>query len=150
MVAGAWTGDAFGPALAQQLIGLSGPLATVAQQHLAYPVLHCFRSRAPDESVPVAIAALDDNLLLLDAAGDPSAAPDPLGVRPVRRLIARYVQTVGGTPASREPDGLRRPPRSGLVLAVVVTVPGVRPHRHGASAGPSRGGGRPLCCMSVP
>ncbi|RBY93582.1 hypothetical protein DQ237_17525 [Blastococcus sp. TF02-8] len=121
VVAGAWTGGRFGPAFVQQLLGLSGPLATVAQQHFAYPVLHYFRSRAPEESAPVAIAVLDDALLLLEAAVEPSVAPDPLAVRQVRRLVARYVQTVSGTSAPGQ--GERPPPSPSVAPLRAVGIP---------------------------
>ncbi len=92
-----WTGTSFAPAFTQHLVGLAGPLATVAQQHFAYPVLHYFRSASPDESAPVAIAVLDDALFLLAAAIDPVAAPVQAAVEPTRRAIARYIRTVGST-----------------------------------------------------
>lgn len=123
MVIAAWSGAAVSSAFVQHLAGLTGPLATVAQQHFAYPVLHYFRSRSADESAPVAIAVLDDALLLLDAAVDPSVAPDPLVVQPVRRVIDRYIRTVRGTSASREAEQPPPPPsvtpllRAGIPLA---------------------------------
>ncbi|MGY1683220.1 ion channel [Geodermatophilus sp. SYSU D01176] len=97
MVVRGWTGASFAPAFTQHLVGLAGPLATVAQQHFAYPVLHYFRSSSPDESAPVAIAVLDDALSLLTAAVDPAAAPERAAVEPARRAIARYIRTAGGT-----------------------------------------------------
>ncbi|WP_100499801.1 ion channel [Geodermatophilus chilensis] len=99
-----WTGASFAPAFTQHLVGLAGPLATVAQQHFAYPVLHYFRSAVPDESAPVAIAVLDDALFLLAAAVDPAVAPEQAAVEPARRAIARYIRTVGGTSAPPSED----------------------------------------------
>ena len=103
-----WTGASFSPAFTQHLVGLTGPLATAAQQHLAYPVLHYFRSSSPDESAPVAIAVLDDALFLLAAAVDPAVAPERAAVEPARRAIARYIRTVGGT--SAPPSDAAPPP----------------------------------------
>ncbi len=99
-----WTGASFASAFTQHLVGLAGPLATVAQQHFAYPVLHYFRSASPDESAPVAIAVLDDALFLLAAAVDPAAAPEPSAVESARHAIARYIRTVGGTSAAAPED----------------------------------------------
>jgi len=110
MVTRGWSGSAFSPAFLQHLVGLTGPLSTVAQQHFAYPVLHYFRSRAPEESAPVAIAALDDALLLLDVAVATSVAPDSLAVQPVRRVIARYIRTAGGPSAFTGDEGPPPPP----------------------------------------
>jgi hypothetical protein len=110
IVTAGWSGGAFSPAFTQHLVGLVPPLATVVQQHFAYPVLHYFRSRSPEESAPVAIAVLDDALLLLDAAVDPGVAPERSAVEPVRRAIDRYIRTVGGTPAPRSDDAPPPPP----------------------------------------
>ncbi len=104
VVARGWSGASFAPAFTQHLVGLVGPLATVAQQHFAYPVLHYFRSASPDESAPVAVAVLDDALLLLTAAVDPAVAPEQSAIEPTRRAIARYIRTVGGTSAPPSED----------------------------------------------
>ena len=101
-----WAGNGFSPAFVQQLVGATGSLATVVQQHFAYPVLHYFRSSSPAESAPVAVAVLDDVLLLLEAAVDADVAPSTSAVRPARRIVADYVRTVGGMAAvgdRREP-----------------------------------------------
>ncbi|MGY1608445.1 ion channel [Geodermatophilus sp. SYSU D00700] len=100
MVLAGWTGRSFSPAFTQYLIGLAAPLATVVQQHFAYPVLHFFRSRSPEESAPVAIAVLDDALLLMLAAVAPAAAPDRAALAPVRHVIDQYIRTVGALSAT--------------------------------------------------
>ncbi|MGY1634397.1 ion channel [Geodermatophilus sp. SYSU D01186] len=110
LVTAGWSGGSFSPAFTQHLVGLVAPLATVVQQHFAYPVLHYFRSRSPEESAPVAIAVLDDALLLLDVAVDPAVAPERAAVAPARRAIDRYIRTVGGTSASRPDDEPPPPP----------------------------------------
>lgn len=93
IVAGAWDGDRFSPLFTQQLLQLPVRLASVAEQHLAYPVLHYFRSERSSASAPVAIARLDDAMLLLESAVDPRVRPPAQAVRPVRRVIERYVAT---------------------------------------------------------
>lgn len=118
---GGWTGGAFSPAFVSYLTGLAGPLATVVQQQLAYPVLHYFRSGTPGESAPVAIAVLEDTLLLLGTVVDPSVAPDPSAIAPVRRIVDRYTRTVGGTPTARSTD--EPPPVPSTALLVRVGIP---------------------------
>jgi hypothetical protein len=110
VVAAGWSHGSFSPAFTQHLVGLVAPLATVVQQHFAYPVLHYFRSRSPEESAPMAIAVLDDALLLLVGAVDPAVAPESSAITPARRAIDRYIRTVGGTSAPRSDDDLPPPP----------------------------------------
>ncbi len=92
-----WTGNSFSSAFIQQLVALTGQLATTGEQHLAYPVLHYFRSREPDAAAPVAIGRLDDAMLLLQAAVAPAARPDGSAVDPLRRAIGRYLDTASST-----------------------------------------------------
>ncbi|MGY1707393.1 ion channel [Geodermatophilus sp. SYSU D00697] len=110
VVAAGWSGGSFSPAFTQHLVGLVAPLATVVQQHFAYPVLHYFRSRSPEESAPMAIAVLDDALLLLTAAVDPAVAPDRTATTSARRAVDRYIRTVGTTSAPRSDDAPPPPP----------------------------------------
>jgi hypothetical protein len=58
----------------------------------------------------VAIAVLDDALLLLTAAVDPASAPEQAAIQPARRAVIRYIRTVGGTSASRSGDDPPAPP----------------------------------------
>jgi hypothetical protein len=108
MVVGGWAGSGFSPAFVQQLTALTGQLAAIAEQHLAYPVLHYFHSRRPDSAAPVAIARLDDALLLLRAAVAPAARPHASVTQPVHRAVARYLAAAEGTPAV--PRGTTAPP----------------------------------------
>ncbi|WP_347057063.1 potassium channel family protein [Blastococcus sp. HT6-30] len=122
MVVGGWDGDRFSPVLTQQLLQLPAQLASVAEQHLAYPVLHYFRSARATASAPVAIARLDDALLVLGAAVAAELRPPAAAVLPVRRVIDRYVATAshGRTPlhdAGPPPEpGLRRLIDAGIPL----------------------------------
>lgn len=56
IVARAWDGTSFSSAFEQQLVGLSGSLASVAEQHLVYPVLHHFHASRPGASAARAVA----------------------------------------------------------------------------------------------
>ncbi|MGY1737307.1 MULTISPECIES: hypothetical protein [unclassified Geodermatophilus] len=121
VVVAGWTGGSFSPAFTQYLVGLAAPLATVAQQHVAYPVLHLFRSRSPEESAPVAIAVLDDALLLLFAAVEPAVAPDRSAYGPVRKVIDQYVRTLGSITATRS-EGPPPPPSVAPLLAAGIPL----------------------------
>ena len=90
-----WDGDRFDTVLTQQLLQLPGQLAAVAEQHLAYPVLHFFGSRRAEASAPRCIARLDDALFLLESAVDPRVRPPMSAIEPVRRVIERYLLTSG-------------------------------------------------------
>ena len=97
LLVGAWDGRRID--LASELRSLSSELATLAHQHLAYPIVHLFHSSDPTASAPLAVAVLDDALLLLEVV-DPAAAP-PLPVRrQLRSSIDRYLTTFG-TPITR-------------------------------------------------
>ena len=121
-------------------MGLAAPLATVVQQHFAYPVLHYFRSRSPEESAPVAIAVLDDTLLLLGSVVDPSVAPDAPAIAPLRRIIDRYIRTVGGASAPDPDDGSPPAPSSELLVraGIPLRTDAEVAHRVSAEAGRRR------------
>ena len=104
-----WDGDRFDDVLTQQLLQLPGQLAAVAEQHLAYPVLHFFRSARVEGSAPLAIARLDDALLLLESAVDGRVRPPLPAVVPLRRVIDRYLSTASAG-CEQATDGDDAPP----------------------------------------
>ena len=105
-----WSGSCFSPSFVQQLLSLPEQLATVAEQHLAYPVLQYFRSRQAAASAPLAFARLDEAMLLLESAVAPTVRPDATVTQPVRRVISRYVATASSTSAVPRPT--QPPPRT--------------------------------------
>ncbi|GAB3347517.1 potassium channel family protein [Modestobacter lapidis] len=111
-----WAGDAVSSAFVQHLVTLTAQLSAVAEQHLAYPVLHYFRSRHPDDSAPVALARLDDAVLLLRAAVAPSARPDPATVDPVQRVLGSYAQAAHAASATPRTDPVPPLPDTGPLL----------------------------------
>ncbi|MFP5345617.1 MAG: potassium channel family protein [Actinomycetes bacterium] len=123
IVARGWTGDAFSSAFVQQLVALTGEVATSAEQHVAYPTLHYFHARQRDTSAPVAIAQLDDALLLLSAGVAPSARPDDSGVRPLQGAISRYLTTVSATSRLRRRPDVTAPPPPRLDLLAARGIP---------------------------
>lgn len=100
LLIGAWDGRRID--LASELRSLSSELATLAHQHLAYPVVHLFHSVDRTASAPLAVAVLDDALLLLDAV-EPEAAPPLPARRQLRDSIDRYLTTFGRPVAADRP-----------------------------------------------
>jgi hypothetical protein len=109
IVLGAWDGDRV--QLDHQLRELSSSLGLLAEQQLAYPVLHLFRSSDPTTSAPLAVPDLDDLLTVLDGI-DQRAAPLATPRRQLRAAIDTYVSTYGtevapnGAPAAPRTDRL--------------------------------------------
>ena len=122
IVARGWAGDSFSSAFVQQLVALTGELATTAEQHLAYPVLHYFHSGDRGTSAPIAVARLDDAMMLLQRVVAPEAQPDVSAVDPVRQVISRYLSTSSMGAGTPEPDTPPAPPLGSFERAGVPTV----------------------------
>lgn len=75
------------------LIALAPRVASVAQSHLAYPVIHYFHSSEPATALGPSIAALD-SAMSASRALDPSVAIDPNAVEPLRFALDRFLQTL--------------------------------------------------------
>lgn len=58
-------------------------VSRAAEQHLAYPVLHYFHSTEQDLSAPLALASLNDALLLAGEMTSSEVRPDPSTVSAV-------------------------------------------------------------------
>ncbi|MCO8128124.1 potassium channel family protein [Acidimicrobiia bacterium EGI L10123] len=106
VVLGAWDGTRI--QLDHQLRDLAAALGTLAEQHLAYPVLHLFQSSDTTTSAPLAVADLDDLLTLLDGV-DPPVAPLATPRRQLRSAIATYLETYG---SQVDEDGTPTVPRT--------------------------------------
>lgn len=98
IVTNGWTGDAFSSAFIQHLVQLSGRVATLAESHLAYPVLHFFVAGDRSAVAPLAILALDDAVLLLEHGVAAAARPPVSATRPVRSSIDRYLSSASAPP----------------------------------------------------
>jgi hypothetical protein len=102
----------------------------MAEQHLAYPVLHYFHTGDRDASAPVSIATLDDALLLLATGVSPEARPAGSAVEPLHRAIARYLTIATSTSQTPgHPDSPPPPPSLqplGAADIPVVTEPEFR------------------------
>ena len=75
VVVSAWNGHDFA-FLQQQLPTVAQQILLTAQRHLAYPVLHDFRSGEPHAASERSLALLDDVLTLLEHGVDPSVRLD--------------------------------------------------------------------------
>ena len=81
-----WDGNGF-PLLEQQLPSVAQQVMLTAQRHLAYPVLHDFRSREPYVASARTLALLDDVLTLIHRGVDPSVSFDRATIQLVRAAI---------------------------------------------------------------
>ena len=101
VVAGGWSDGRFSPSFLSHLVDLTGQVTATAEQHLAYPVLHYFSSRQPESAAPLALARLDDALLLLRDGVAARARPEHSAIEPLRRALDRYLAAVDVTSAAR-------------------------------------------------
>ena len=75
------------------LIALAPRVASVAQSHLAYPVMHYFHSGETATALGPSIATLDA-ALTASRMLDPSVAIDPNAVEPLRVAVDRFLQAL--------------------------------------------------------
>jgi hypothetical protein len=118
-----WDGERFSGMFQQQLVSLTAHVVTTAEQHLAYPVLHYFHSSQRVLAAPVAVAVLDDALLLLDTAVRPDARPDRSAVEPLRFALGRYITTATTISAMPQVGAPPPPATRGLLTAGIPTMP---------------------------
>ena len=109
-----WDGDGC-DAFEQHLIGLTPVLTTLAQQHLAYPVLHHFRGDRRREALAPSLAALDEALTVTEhgLGGDCLSSGAFHPVRSAIDTLLDRLEEQSVDPASEPPrppslDGLRR------------------------------------------
>lgn len=72
-----WDGQSF-QRIASHLTNLAPTLADLAQQHMAYPVLHYFHAAERSTALAPAVAVLDDTLTLLRFGVAPANRLDPV------------------------------------------------------------------------
>jgi hypothetical protein len=104
IVVDGWTGERFSDAFLRQLAGLDEQIASTAERHLAYPVVHFFHSTEPESAAPLAVARLDDALLLLHGAVADCVRPDPSAIGPLRRAVERYQAAAAGNAGAGRSD----------------------------------------------
>jgi hypothetical protein len=101
----AWNGSGFGR-LPDHLLGLTLPMVSLAQGHLAYPVLHCFHSPDREAAIAPSLALLDESLTLLNGVA-PDLCPDRVAIYPLQGAIEQLLSTL--EEAHVEPESV--PPR---------------------------------------
>ena len=129
VVVSGWDGHSFG-FFDQQLPTVAQQVLLTAERHLAYPVLHDFRSREPHAASERTLAMLDDVVTILDAGVDPSVRPHPATVRVMRSAIdeARRLMPVG-------PGGAEPPPGPDLEFLTEHGIPTCPPEQFAAAVG---------------
>lgn len=100
-----WNGRDFSR-LTNDLSTLSEQILQVAQNHMAYPVLHNFHSTQREESLSINIVCLDEALTLLLLYKPKDIAPSLPELYSLRSAITFYLQTLRNAfihPAQKEP-----------------------------------------------
>ena len=106
IVANGWDGTGF-TALATHLANLVPELASLAQQHMAYPVLHHFHSEDRRTALAPMIAVLDDALTLLRYGVKPKHRLDAITLRATAEGVEVLLEALGAAhidPSSDPPD----------------------------------------------
>lgn len=93
IVAAGWTGSSFSSAYVQHLVSLASELATLREQHLAYPVLHYFHPRDRATAGSVAIADLSEATLLMETAVAQEARAPHSATSPVQYTVSRHLNS---------------------------------------------------------
>ncbi|WP_224997287.1 potassium channel family protein [Cesiribacter sp. SM1] len=92
-VAAQWTGESFG-SIEIQLNALSGQLAMLNEQHLAYPILHYYHAKNADKSSSIALPVLDDALTIIMECVEESKRPSATVLKSIRASISSYMSTL--------------------------------------------------------
>lgn len=106
--------------LANQLQQLQSGIASLGQQHLAYPVLHYFHSQHGDSALPVALARLYQAIALLQQASPELPATVRFQLATTQSLIDGFLATLGSAFIHPAPCSPRMPP-----LDDFATLPGI-------------------------
>ena len=108
----AWDGRSFGD-LHLHLVNLTPLTAKMAEQHLAFPVLHYFHSGERETALGPSIVLLDETLTVLDRAVDPEHRIDASAIGPLRVAIDRFLRSLTKVAVEPADEPLAVPPLSG-------------------------------------
>lgn len=100
-----WDGKGFS-GLDLQLMSMSSQLGTLAEQQLAYPVLHRYHGASPKQDSAPAVAILDDALTILRYGLQEPYRPAPALLKSARETVHTYLKTLASAsiyPADRLP-----------------------------------------------
>jgi hypothetical protein len=81
-------------ALASQLEQIGSAIADAGQKHLAYPILHYFHSADTMTALPLALARLDQTLIIIDSAHPTLPHDTRARIAITRRTIAHFLSTL--------------------------------------------------------
>lgn len=95
-----WDGETFG-ALTRSIGAIATAILTQAQNHLAYPMLHYVRPDDDRDSLPVALALLDETMTVLIYNVPAAAQPQPAEVLAARRAVTVYLDSLRSAFVSR-------------------------------------------------
>ncbi|MDZ7836111.1 MAG: hypothetical protein U5K84_13065 [Alkalibacterium sp.] len=102
----AWNGTDFHQ-LDLLLINASSDISELTQQHQAYPLLHFYHTKTPEEASAVSIAILDDLLTLLHYGLKDKESVNVILVQETRSSIETYLDTLTSVyirPSEKEPN----------------------------------------------
>lgn len=88
-----WNGEGFG-AIELQMQSISSQLATLTEQHLAYPILNYYHSAKFENSLPVATSIYDDALTLIAAGVKKEYHPPTTILTSGRNTIDNFLHTL--------------------------------------------------------
>ena len=109
VIGNGWNGQGFQP-LTTHLANLTPELTGLAQQHMAYPILHYFHAVDRTTALPPAIAVLEDALTLLCHGVDGRHRLDATTLRSVTAAIGTLLDALDTAhidPSSTSPDAPR-------------------------------------------
>lgn len=104
----AWDGEGFG-SLHLHFIALTPMVNRLAQNHLAYPVLHYFHSGERFTALGPSIVVLDETLTLAEEALEDEHHLDPSSIRPCRAAIDGFLRTLTRVAVVSAEEPLPRP-----------------------------------------
>lgn len=115
-----WNGQDF-HALDLPLSTLTTQLNQISEQHVAYPILHYYRSTQQSTSPAVALVVLDDALSVLRYGVVPESRPNPAVLASARAAVGVYLETLHS--AFIEPATIAPPlPDLGAIRAAGISV----------------------------
>lgn len=102
---------------------LVAQLGRVTEQHLAYPVLHYYHGAQRRDAATLAVAVLDEALLLMEFGVAPSARPGGGLFRAARSAVDSYLETLSRGPVDPASEAPPAPDLGRLAAAGIPTVP---------------------------
>ncbi|GAB3540622.1 potassium channel family protein [Pontibacter brevis] len=116
-----WTGDDFG-AIELQLSSLSTTLATLSEQHMAYPILHYYHAANPEKANALALAILDEALMIIKYGIPEKHHPSGTILKSARSSTETFLDSLHGAYISPSDDAPPLPDLSKLKEKGVPTV----------------------------